>query len=83
MEKKVYYRDYMKARDTLPKSPNVDIHQMSSDDEPIKLGVNWAAIGTVDAEQARHFAAAVIAAAEAVEKFPYNGYIQDFADPKK
>lgn len=81
MAKKVYYRDYLKARHALPESPNVDIHQLSSDDEPIQLGVNWAAIGTVPAEQARRFAADIIAAAEAVETFPYNGFIQDFLNP--
>lgn len=77
----MYYRDYAKALRELPKFGGMEIHQLSGDDDPIKLGVNWAAVGTVPAEQAMQFAERIIAAAELVDKFPYNGYIQDFSDP--
>lgn len=84
MDKKVHYRDYMKAlrelREQL-KGGDEEIYQLSRDDEPIELGINWPAIGTVSAERAMRVAARIIVAAEAVDKFPYNGYIQDFSDP--
>ena len=84
MDKKVHYRDYMKAlrelREQL-KGGDEEIYQLSRDDEPIELGTNWPAIGTASAERAMRVAARIIVAAEAVDKFPYNGYIQDFSDP--
>ena len=84
MDKKVHYRDYMKAlrelREQL-KGGDEEIYQLSRDDEPIELGINWHAIGTASAERAMRVAARIIVAAEAVDKFPYNGYIQDFSDP--
>ena len=41
--------------------------------EGIKLGVNWSAIGTVSAEEAVEFAAALTRAAEIVSNHPMNG----------
>lgn len=41
--------------------------------EGIKLGVNWSAIGTVSAEEAVEFAAALTRAADIAANHPMNG----------
>ena len=41
---------------------------------PVKLGVNWAALGTVSGEEARRYAELLMKAAQATENFKYNGY---------
>lgn len=43
-------------------------------DETVELGVNWAALGTMDAEETKNFAEALMKAANAVATFKYNGY---------
>lgn len=51
------------------------IHHM-----PIKIGVDWAAIGAVDADEAIAFANRLQKAANAARAFKYNGYMIDFLE---
>lgn len=43
--------------------------------EPIQIGVNWCACGTVCPEKAREFTAMLEEATRAAEEFPYNGHL--------
>lgn len=43
--------------------------------EPVKLGVQWHAIGTVSASETVEFAQKLIEVSKLVESFKYNGYI--------
>lgn len=48
------------------------IHEQSTDwmnPQAVTYGVNWSAIGTVAADEARDYAAKIVAAAEAAEAF--------------
>ena len=58
-------------RDELGES--IHIYEESMGSEPIKLGVNWAAIGTVSADEAVEFAAKLTKAAEIAKNHPVNG----------
>lgn len=51
----------------------IEVFEMPSYGEPIQLGVNWAAIGTVSAEEAVAFAAKLTKAAEIAANHPMNG----------
>ncbi len=51
------------------------------EDSPIRMGVNWAAIGTVSPEEAEEFAHALLEAAEDCRNFKYNGYVIDWSTP--
>ena len=42
---------------------------------PVKLGVHWAARGTVPIDVAEKFAAQLAEAIKLAREFPYNGYI--------
>lgn len=53
---------------------NIELCELNNDEQPILLGVNWAAIGTVDANTARDFATAIANAAALAENFIYTGY---------
>ena len=59
---------------------HVDICDMTGygADAPIQLGVNWAALGTVQPEQTREFIALLEEALKKIEEFPYNGYVKDY-----
>ena len=48
--------------------------------EPIRLGVNWSAIGTVPASEAVDFAQRLMDAAKAAEGFEYNGYVVTYGE---
>jgi len=57
--KKVNYRVFWQALNTLRRSccaNGIEINLLSSDEEPVKLGINWPGIGTVPPEQAEEFA---------------------------
>ena len=47
-------------------------------EEPVHLGVNWAAIGQVDADKALEFSSALLLAAKTAQAFKYNGYVITF-----
>lgn len=73
--KKVSYREYSKAMmDINSKLKNVMIVDMSNDDRPINMGVNWYSIGSVSTEKASEFAKELAEAIELAKSFPYNGY---------
>lgn len=87
--KTVDYRTYSKALSKLQREfynpgpgGSVDIYDCadSVNDEPVRLGVNWSAIGTVSASEARAFAELLMSAAEAAEKFEYNGYMVTYEE---
>lgn len=42
---------------------------------PVRLGVNWAACGTVEPAEARDFAARLSSAADAAQNWEYNGFM--------
>lgn len=75
---KVSYREYSKALRELRAKVDSRIFITDLGDSPdhpeVNLGVNWASIGTVPAEEAAAFANALTEAAEAAKTFPYNGY---------
>ena len=62
--KTVKYRDYQAA--------------LTAED-PIRLGVNWAACGTVLPKDAAKFGDRLLDAAMAAEEFLYNGYVIDYS----
>ena len=47
---------------------------------PIQMGVNWSAIGTVDAETTIKFAELLKTAADLAEGFKFNGYVVDYSE---
>lgn len=81
--KKINYRVYAmalaKLQQTLYDEPRISIYDMGVEcDQPVQLGVNWSAIGTVPASEAVDFARKLTAAAEAAAGFEYNGYFLTF-----
>ena len=75
-------RDFLVALDKVRHesglSGAVEIYELSSLDEAIRLGVNWPAKGTVPPEEAAKFAEEITRAAAAAAAFPYNGYVIDY-----
>lgn len=45
---------------------------------PIKMGVNWSAIGTTNPADTRSFAEVLAIAADLAENFKYNGFVIDY-----
>jgi hypothetical protein len=78
MEKKVSYGDFLWAFDDLQAKIYDGRIQVGIIYDvlggPVHLGVNWAGIGTVSAEETVKFAGKLAAAAEATANFKYNGY---------
>lgn len=76
--KKVSYRDYYLALRELQGKVDdrVSITDLggSLDCPEINMGVNWASIGAVPADEAVAFAQVLTEAAKAAREFPYNGY---------
>lgn len=76
--KKISYREYYTAlRDLQGKVDNrISITDLggSQDCPEINMGVNWASIGAVPADETVTFAQALTVAAKAAREFPYNGY---------
>lgn len=82
MTKQVSYKDYIEAleelRSNYPCGSGIKFYRIQesfSDSEPVKMGVSWAAIGTVSAEEARQYAEQLLKAAELADNFKYNGYV--------
>ena len=82
--KKILYREYSQEAEKLREQfrqqagqigRNVMIVDMGSTREhpEIQMGVNWAAAGTVTADEARAFADVLMKAADAAQSFKYNG----------
>jgi len=79
--KKVNYQVFWQALKTLRRNycaKGIEISLLSSDEEPVKLGVNWPSIGTVPPEQAEEFAKQMLRTAEAVKSFAYSDYLIEF-----
>lgn len=73
--KTVSYRVYCKALNDLnSKFQHVMLCDMSNDDAPVSIGVNWYSIGTVTTEKADEFAKELKEAIKAAKNFRYNGY---------
>ena len=72
---RVFAQALAKLQREIGKDRRIQIYEMDLfPGEPIRLGVNWSAIGTVPADEAREFARQLLAAATAAENFEYNGY---------
>ncbi|MBR4545930.1 MAG: hypothetical protein IKO14_08190 [Oscillibacter sp.] len=72
---RVYCQALSKLREKLGGDRRIEVYDMNGGFEAVRLGVNWAAIGTVPAAEAREFASRLMEAADAAEKFEYNGYV--------
>ena len=60
-------------RDTWHRS--IELYDMGNGfDQPVKMGVNWSAIGTVEPAKAGIYAKWLAVAAQEAENFIYNGY---------
>ena len=81
MEKVVKLRDYQAALDAVREQfewERITIYPVNGNWDQIKMGVNWAALGTVPPEQAAEYANRILDAARAAENFVYNGYLIDY-----
>ena len=80
--KKISYREYYLAlRELQRKTDNrISITDMggSLDHPEVNLGVSWASIGAVPADEAVDFARLLTEAAKAARDFPYNGYLIEY-----
>ena len=85
-QKTVSYRTYSLALSKLQAELDLDrtitVYDMGSNfgNEPIRLGVNWSAIGTVPASEAVDFAQRLMDAAKAAEGFEYNGCVVTYGE---
>lgn len=75
---KVTYREYCMAlralQDKFDRRITITDLGGTLDTPVISLGVNWASIGAVPAEEAVAFAAELTEAAKAASEFKFNGY---------
>lgn len=75
---KVTYREYCMAllalQDKFDRRITITDLGGTLDAPVISLGVNWASIGAVPAEEAVAFAAELTEAAKAASEFKFNGY---------
>ena len=80
--KKVSHKEYSKALRQIQKriyeltDDSINIYDKGGhlDNPEVDLGVNWCCLGTVSADEATAFAAALTEAARLAKEFPYNGY---------
>ena len=91
MTKKVNYKEYREAlreaRYELQKTANelgivrgVELYEINMDFDPVEMGVNWSAFGTVTGDEALKFSSLLGKAVEIAISFKYNGYIVDYGD---
>lgn len=82
--KTVKYRDYQAVLTALKnqfEEDGINIYDMAgTPEDPIRLGVNWAARGTVLPKDAAKFGDRLLDAAMAAEEFLYNGYVIDYSE---
>ena len=86
--KTVSYREYRRGLSELQRkyrsyASHVEIFELRDalENSSIRIGVNWAAIGTVSPEEAEEFAHTLLEAAEDCRNFKYNGYVIDWTSP--
>lgn len=76
--KTVSYWDHREALDALQRKyleTPVNIFEVRGHrKEPIRLGVNWSALGTVEVEKAEEFMSVIQQAIEDCKNYKYNGY---------
>lgn len=95
MENKVEYSEYCKAKNEMRAELNAMTQELFSEKyyhnlvevyadfgykRPIKAEVNWAALGSVSAEDAVKFAQLLTKAAELASNFKYNGFKVYYTD---
>lgn len=77
-EKTVDFYDYQNAvqelYNNIPDKCGIDFYNKSFGREPIQMGINWSAIGTVTPEKAEVFKNNLEKAIELAKNFKYNGY---------
>ena len=73
-EKTVKYKDYCEALAELDEKYGPHFIAFYSERKTVRLLVNWPAIGSVPADQARDYARWIEAAANDAENFKYNGH---------
>ena len=71
---RVYCEALTKLRHEIGGDRRIEVYDMNGGFEAVRMGVNWGALGTVPAEEAREFARQLMKAAAAAEGFEYNGY---------
>lgn len=83
--KTVNYYEYLKALKALRAELriqaggcHVEVSELNTDEQPVRLGINWSSIGAVDTDTAKDFAAAIANAAELAENFIFNGYMVEY-----
>ena len=82
--KKVNWKVYNEAMTALKnqfEEDGINIYDMAgTPEDPIRLGVNWAARGTVLPKDAAKFGDRLLDAAMAAEEFLYNGYVINYSE---
>lgn len=79
--KKVNWKVYGEALDALQAQfsaeDGIQIHNcnFARQGTPVKMGVQWASLGTKTPEEAAEYADRILDAAMAAEHFVYNGYV--------
>ena len=85
--KTVTYRHYRQEFDRLQECLDtlceglgfhVQVYEINHPMNPIRLGVNWSAIGTVSADHAAACGAAITKAADLAANFCYAGYMLEY-----
>lgn len=82
--KKVNWKVYGEALDALQAQfsaeDGIQIHNcnFARRGTPVKMGVQWASLGTKSPAEAAEYANRVLDAAMAAENFVYNGYVVDY-----
>lgn len=82
--KKVNWKVYGEALDALQAQfsaeDGIQIHNcnFARQGTPVKMGVQWASLGTKSPEEAAEYADRILDAAMAAEHFVYNGYVVDY-----
>lgn len=73
---KVKYREFIKAMRELQShvAHGICVYEMNLPEQPVKLGINWPAIGTVSPEEAASFANNILEVSRLISEFIYNGY---------
>ena len=89
--KTVNYREYRRELSELQRKyerrgnngSHIGIFELSDalENSSIRMGVNWAALGTVSPEETEEFAHTLLEAAEDCRNFKYNGYVIDWSSP--
>ena len=86
--KTVNYREYRRELFELQRkyrsyASHIEIFELGDalENSAIRLGVNWAAIGTVSPEETEEFAHTLLEAAKDCRNFKYNGYVIDWSTP--